>query len=105
MQHLLDEAARMPPTGVRFVRGVSQVRTIEHLVPLRRRVRTQHAGALRQLHAAIDRRFGATGASDDYVNVFDAASAMALMERIGRDELFAEDRRMRRRLSEDLFAA
>jgi hypothetical protein len=95
----------MPEAAVRFARGVSKVWTPEHLVELRTRVRSDHRSDLLRLHAAINERFGTTGASDDYVNVFYAASEMALMERIARDELPAEDRVALRRLWNDLLAA
>jgi hypothetical protein len=102
---LLDEARQMPAKSVRFARDVGQVWTPPHLVPLRDRVRSEHRAQLQQLHAAIDERFGTTGASTAYVNVFYAASEMALMERVGRDELPASDRQLLRRLWEDLRAA
>lgn len=95
----------MPAASVRFARGVSEVRVPAHLVPLRERVRRDHPGDLRAVHAAIEQRFGTTGARDDYVNVFYAASEMALMARVGRESLSAEDRRTLRRLWEDLLAA
>lgn len=95
----------MPDPSIRLARDVSEVRTPEHLVPLRTHVRSKHRAALGQLHAAIDERFGSTGASQDYVNVFYAASEMALMERIGRADLSPEDRRTLRRLWEDLLSA
>lgn len=102
---LLEEAQRMPAASIRFARGVSQVRTPEHLIPLRTRVRSKHGGELLQVHGAINERFGTTGASDDYVNVFYAASEMALMERVAHQELPPEDRRALRRLWEDLLSA
>jgi hypothetical protein len=74
---LLDEARRMPDASVRFARGVSQVGTPQHLVGLRTRVRSEHRGQLTAVHHEIDERFGTTGASDDYINVFYAASEMA----------------------------
>ncbi len=81
----------MPPASLLFAHGVSQVRTPDHLVPLRERVRNDHGAELGRLHAEINERFGTTGATDDYVNVFYAASEMALMEWVGRNELPAGD--------------
>lgn len=77
----------------------------EDLVPLRDRIRKHNGGQLRALHAAIDERFGTTGASDDYVNVFYAASEMALMEELGRTELSAGQRQSLRMLWTDLLSA
>jgi hypothetical protein len=105
MSKLLDEAAQMPDAAIRFARDVSEVQTPQHLVPLRTEVRTKHRGQLLQLHEAINRRFGTTGARDDYVNVFYAASEMALMEEIGRAQLQPEDRHTLRRLWEHLLHA
>lgn len=95
----------MPEASLRLARQISEVWTPQHLVPLRTLVRSKHRAALRELHAAIDDRFGTTGASDDYVNVFYAASEMALMEHVGRADLRAQDRQTLRRLWEDLLAA
>ena len=95
----------MPDESIRFARGVSQVWTPEHLVELRTRIRTGHRGELLQIHAAINQRFGTTGASSDYVNVFYAASEMALMESVAREELSAEDRVTLRRLWQALLTA
>lgn len=58
-----------------------------------------------QVHDAINKRFGTTGASVDYVNVFYAASEMALMERVARNELPPGGRAALRRLWEDLLSA
>ncbi len=95
----------MPDASVRLAREVSEVRTPEHLIPRRTRVRTDYRAALSEVHAAIDRRFGTTGASQDFVNAFYAASEMALMERVGRENLSPEDRRALRHLWEDLLSA
>lgn len=105
MHNLLTEAARMPAGSVGFARGVGEVRTPDHLVPLRDRVRTQHGGDLRRVHAAIEQRFGTTGATDDYINVFYAASEMAVMVEVGREELPADDRQLLRQLWDRLLAA
>jgi hypothetical protein len=102
---LLSEAQRLPEASIKFARGVSHVRTPEHLIPLRTEVRETHRGQLLQLHEQINRRFGTTGASDDYVNVFYAASEMALMEWVGRKELPDSDRRSLRNLWEALLYA
>lgn len=85
-------------------RGVSEVWTPERLIPLRTRVREKHAAELHALFAAIDERFGTTGASTDYVNVFYAAGEMAVMEHVGRDGLPDADRATLRNLWETLLA-
>lgn len=95
----------MPAASIDFADAVSEVRTPEHLMGLRDRVRGSHRGRLLQLHSAINERFGTTGASDDYVNVFYAASEMALMEYVGGESLSQRDRRALRRLWESLLAA
>jgi hypothetical protein len=105
MSHVLQEAGQMPDAAIRLAHDISQVWTPEHLVPLRDDVRKNHRGQLTQLHEAINDRFGTTGASDDYVNVFYAAGEMALMEQVGRVQLQPEDRRTLRRLWEDLLHA
>lgn len=105
VNELLDEARQMPNASVRFARGIDQVWTPEHLIPLRTRVRSEHSAELLAVHAEINKRFGTTGASDDYVNVFYAASEMALMERVAREELPTEDRVALRRLWGDLLSA
>lgn len=95
----------MPDAAIRFARDVYQVRTPEHLVPLREEVRKNHRGKFAQLQGAINDRFGTTGATDDYVNVFYAAGEMALMERVGRAQLQPEDRLTLRHLWENLLDA
>src|SRR4051812_23141446 len=105
MHDLLDEARRMPDAAIRFPRDVSEVRTPAHLVRLRERVRQQHVAQLVELHRAIDERFGTTGARDDFVNVFYAASEMALMANVAGDELPASDRSLLRQLWTDLLNA
>jgi hypothetical protein len=105
VDHLIAEAERMTAASIRFARGVDYVQTPAHPVPLRTRVRTEHGAALRRLHEAINERFGTTGASDDYVNVFYAASEMALMEQVGRSDLSDDDRRTLRDLWDALLTA
>jgi hypothetical protein len=104
VDELMEEAQRMPDASVRFARGIDRVWTPEHLIPLRTRIRSKHRAALLAIHGAINDRFGTTGASADYINVFYAASEMALMERVAREELPTEDRVALRRLWEDLLA-
>jgi len=48
---------------------------------------------------------GRRGARDDYVNVFYAASEMALMAWVGREELADADVLLLRQLWDDLLAA
>jgi hypothetical protein len=105
MSQLVQEAGRMPDTAIRFARNVSEVRTPRHLLSLREDIRKNHRGQLADLHGAINDRFKTTGARDDYVNVFYAASEMALMEQVGRARLQPEDRRTLRRLWEHLLHA
>lgn len=90
MTDLLDEARQMPDAAKRFARGVSSVHTPDHLVPLRTMVRERHRAELLAVHAALEERFDRT--SDDFLNVFRAASEMALMEAVARDQLPPNDR-------------
>jgi hypothetical protein len=96
---LLDEARRIPDASIRVARDVSYVLATppHHLLDLRARVRTEHRGELLALHWQIKKRFG-TPVQNDYVNVFYAASEMALMEAIGRNELSQDDCTTLRRL-------
>jgi hypothetical protein len=105
VNELLNEARRMPDASIRLAKDVSYVQTRQHLIQFRTDVRTKHRASLLALHAAINERFGTTGAASDYVNVFYAASEMALMERVGRDSLSPVDRRTLRRLWEHLLHA
>ena len=93
---MIAEAAQMPDAAVRFARGVGQVWTPEHLVPLRARVRQQNGAALRAVHAALDQRFNDPNAN--WMGVFRAAAEMAVMEQVGHRELPPEDRRLLRQL-------
>lgn len=93
----------MPDAAVRFARGVSHVSTPDHLVPLRTLVRTKHSAELASVHAALYERFDRT--SEDYLNVFRASAEMAVMERVGRDSLTPDDRRLLRQLWETLLHA
>lgn len=102
MNDLLDEAKRMPDAAIRFAQGISWVKTPEHLVPLRDLIRSKHRGDLAVLHGALSDRFQTAA---DYINVFYAASEMALMERVGRNELLSTDRRALRQLWESLLRA
>lgn len=105
MPDLLAETRRMSNRSIAFARGVSQVWTPDHLVPLRDQVRKDHRGDLLRVHHEINLRFGTTGATTDFVNVFYAASEMALMAEVGGDDLSDEDRQTLRRLWNDLLAA
>jgi hypothetical protein len=102
---LIDEARRMPDASVRFAREVYEVQTPKHLIPLRKHVRSHFSGALQQIETAIDKRFGTTGASTDYINVFYAAGEMALMEQVSRKSLSSTHRQTLRSLWENLLAA
>lgn len=95
----------MPQAAVSFAKQVSWVKVPDHLLPLRAQVLSKHRGQLRRLHSELERRFGTTGATDDYVNVFYAASEQALMEYIGGSSLSSGDRHALRRLWNDLLAA
>jgi hypothetical protein len=103
MINLINEARRMPDAAVSFARSVSEVRTPEHLVPLRTLVRTKYAAELASVHVALYERFDRT--SEDYLNVFRAAAEMAVMERVGRDTLPRSDSQVLRQLWEALLAA
>jgi hypothetical protein len=93
----------MPDAAIRLARGVSEVRTPEHLIPLRTQVRERHGARLQAVHAALYERFDRTG--DDYLNVFRAAAEMAVMEQVGAGSLSSADRRTLRQLWEDLLTA
>ena len=105
VQQLLGEIRRMPDASIAFARGLSNVWTPDDLVPLRERVRLQHHGEFQHLQAAINERFGTTGATDNFLNVFYAAVEMALMELVARDELSPGDRARLRQLWEALLNA
>lgn len=75
-----------------------------HLVALPEHVLQARRGELAAVHEAINERFGTTGATDDYVNVFYAASDMAVMANAGTD-LPAGDRVLLRQLWEALLNA
>lgn len=96
VRSVIDEANRMPDAAIQFARGVSEVRTPEHLIPLRTEVRTRHSAELHAVHQALYERFNRT--SDDYLNVFRAAAEMAVMERVGADHLTPHDRQVLRDL-------
>jgi len=103
---LLDEAQRMPDASIRLARDASYVvETPRHLLDLRTRIRIEHRGQLLALHWQINRRFRTTAAQNNYVNVFYAASEMALMEAIGRNELSQDDCMTLRRLWNALLSA
>ncbi|MBN3507683.1 hypothetical protein JYB55_02380 [Mycolicibacterium septicum] len=103
MVDLIAEASQMPDAAIRFARGVSQVWTPEHLVPLRTIVRKRHSGELGAVHAALDDRFNDRNA--DWMGVFRAAAEMAVMEQVGRKELSPQDRALLRQLWTALLAA
>lgn len=103
MTDLIAEAAQMPDAAVRFARGVGQVWTPEHLVPLRTRVREKRTAALHAVHAALDQRFKQPNA--EWMGVFRAAAEMAVMEQVGHQELTPEDRALLRQLWTALLAA
>ncbi|PWR12621.1 hypothetical protein DKT69_23410 [Micromonospora sicca] len=95
MQHLLTEAQETPTAALDYAQGVSEVRTPEHLVPLREVVRRQNRSELNALFAAINERFGAT---EPVIGVFYAAGEMAVMAEVGRSDLEPQDRRLLRQL-------
>ena len=63
-------------------------------------MREQHGYSLAAVQAALHERFDRT--SGDYLNVFRVAAEMAVMERVARDELPMEDRRLLRQFWEAL---
>lgn len=103
MVDLMDEARRMPYASISFARGVSEVRTPEHLIPLRTRVRERHWSLLGSVHNVLYERFDRT--SDDYLNVFRAAAEMAVMAEVGRDSITPQDYQVLRQLWVDLLNA
>lgn len=84
----------MPDAAVRLARGVSEVRTPQHLVPLRTQVRQELGTELAAVHTTLSERLNRT--SEDYLNVFRAAAEMAVMEQAGRETLPLTDRRVLR---------
>jgi hypothetical protein len=96
MGDLISEAAQMPDAAIRFARGIGQVWTPDHLVPLRTTVRQRHGAQLGAVHAALDERFNDRNAN--WMGVFRAAGEMAVMEQVGRQELTPEDRGLLRQL-------
>jgi hypothetical protein len=103
MADLISEAAQMPDAAVGFARGVGQVWTPEHLVPLRTSVRQHHRAQLHAVHAALDQRFKEPNA--DWMGVFRAAAEMAVMEQVGRQKLTPKDRGLMRQLWTALLTA
>jgi hypothetical protein len=103
MADLISEAAQMPDAAVGFARGVGQVWTPEHLVPLRTSVRQHHRAQLHAVHAALDQRFKEPNA--DWMGVFRAAAEMAVMEQVGRQKLTPKDRGLLRQLWTALLTA
>ena len=93
----------MTDTAISFARGVSQVRTPEHLVPLRDEVRTKHRAQLNTVFAALDNRFKQPTAA--WMGCFRAAAEMAVMEQVGRQQLQPSDRRLLRQLWDALLTA
>jgi len=93
----------MPDAAIRFARGVSQVWTPEHLVPLRTTVRKRHSDQRGSVHAALDERFNDRNA--DWMGDFRAAAEMAVMEQVGHRELEPEDRALLRQLWTALLSA
>jgi hypothetical protein len=103
---LIAEARQMNDRSVRFARGIGQVHTPEHLIPLRTKVRDEYGAQLVAIFHALDETFGTTGASTDYVNAFYAAAEMALMADVAKDrELKPGDRATLRDLWEALLHA
>jgi hypothetical protein len=95
VSQLLAEIRDMPAAALTFARGVSKVRTPEHLVPVRDVVRADYAGELGLLFGALQERFPDVGS---FFGVFQAAVEMALMEHLARDELPVAERRLLRQL-------
>ncbi|GFG65522.1 hypothetical protein MKUB_30120 [Mycobacterium kubicae] len=103
MANLIIEAGQMPDAAIRFAQGIGQVWTPEHLVPLRTRVRQQHAGQLRSVFRALDQRFGEP--NGQWMGVFRAAAEMAVMVEVVGDVLPAGDRQLLRNLWATLLRA
>ena len=103
MGDLISEAGQMPDAAIGFARGVSNVWTPDHLVPLRTTVRQRHGVQLRAVHAALDRRFEQPTAN--WMGVLRAAAEMAVMEQVGHQELPLEDRNLLLQLWRALLAA
>ena len=104
MQELLAEAQRLPAAAVGRARSIAWVKPPDHLADLVPRVRTQHGGALRQLHAAIDDRLAGQSVGGERGALY-AASELALIERVWRRDLAAGDRNALRACWEHLLSA
>lgn len=88
---LLDEAQQLPIESVGRARGISSIGPPRGLSPLVQRVRREHGGALRQVHAAIDARMGSRAGS--VIGAYYAASELALIEHVWATELSTSDRK------------
>jgi hypothetical protein len=91
VQELLAEAQQLPPGAVGRARSIAWVKPPDHLAHLVPRVRQEHGGALRQLHAAIDARLANQSVGSEQ-GAFYAASELALIEWVWRRELELGDR-------------
>jgi len=91
VQALLAEAQRLPVVAARRARSIAWVKppaSHAQLVPF---VRREHGGALSQLHAAIDERLADLHIGGDR-GAFYAASELALIAYVWRNELTGRDR-------------
>lgn len=103
MHELLTEAEQLPAAAVERARSIAWIGPPEHLKELVTRVRREHGDALRQLHEAIRRRLGAQVGSA--FGAFQAASELALIERVWRRALSGADRQALRAPWEHLRSA
>lgn len=99
MQNLLLEARTMPDAALTFARGVSEVHTPNHLIPLREQTRNKHRREMDALFAAINDRFNA---NEPVIGVFYAAGEMAVMAHVGGSAVTPQDRARLRQLWEAL---
>jgi hypothetical protein len=104
VQELLAEAQRLPAEAVGRARSIAWVKPPDHLAGLVPRVRREHGGALRQFHAAIDARLAAQQVGGER-GAFYAASELALIAQVWRQDLAAGDRGALRACWEHLLSA
>lgn len=104
MQELLAEAQQLPAEAVGRARSIAWVKPPDHLAELVPRVRKEHGGELRQLHAAIDHRLTGFSAGGER-GAFYAASELAFIAQVWHRDLAGADRTALRACWQHLLAA
>jgi hypothetical protein len=104
VQELLIEVRELSSRAIERARLIAWVGPPDHLDGLVGRIRDEHGGKVAELHAAVDRRLAREPVRAER-GVFYAASELALIESVWRDELEPEDRSSLRDCWEHLRAA